>query len=255
MNHARVPANFAVLAFPESAASGVYGMYDVFMSAGRDWGMIVDGKPGPALIRPYVVSAKHGPFIAANGVRITPDTTLEDAPTPEIVCVLELLVAPDESLEGRFSDEIVWLQRCYAAGATLATACSGALLLAEAGLLDGHETTTHWAYCDVLARRYPGIKIRPQCALVVAGEGRRLVMAGGGASWLDLALYLIARTVGVEVAMQTARVNLIDWHDIGQQPFARLARSRQVDDAVIARCRPGLRSITTSRRQSRQWCA
>ena len=61
-------------------------------------------------------------------------------------------------------------------------------------------------------------------------------MAGGGTSWLDLALYLISRFVGVEEAMQVARINLIDWHAIGQQPFARLARSRQVEDAVIARC-------------------
>jgi len=61
-------------------------------------------------------------------------------------------------------------------------------------------------------------------------------MAGGGTSWQDLDLYLIARFVGVDVAMQVARINLIDWHAIGQQPFARLARSRQVDDAVIARC-------------------
>jgi transcriptional regulator GlxA family with amidase domain len=110
------------------------------------------------------------------------------------------------------------------------------MLLAEAGLLDGHEATTHWAYCDILRRRYPLVNVRSQRALVVSGDGQRLVMAGGGTTWLDLALYLIARTVGVEIAMQVARINLIDWHHIGQQPFARLARSRQVDDAVIARC-------------------
>ena len=61
-------------------------------------------------------------------------------------------------------------------------------------------------------------------------------MAGGGSTWLDLALYLIARLAGVEAAMQVARLNLIDWHSIGQQPFACLARSRQVDDAAIAHC-------------------
>lgn len=236
MNDARAPVNIAVLAFPEASASVVYGMYDMFKSAGRDWGFIVDGKPGPALIRPRVVAAKPGTFIAANDVPITPEATLEDAPPPDVVCVPELAVPPGEPLDGRFTAEIAWLRRCYAAGATLATACSGALLLAEAALLDGYEATTHWAYCDILAQRYPKVKVRPQRALVVSGEGQRLVMAGGGTSWLDLALYLIARTVGVEAAMQTARVNLVDWHDIGQQPFARLARSRQVDDAVIARC-------------------
>ena len=78
--------------------------------------------------------------------------------------------------------------------------------------------------------------MREQAALVASGEGQRLVMAGGGTSWLDLTLYLIARATNVEIAMQTARVFLIDWHDVGQQPFASLARARQVDDAVIARC-------------------
>jgi transcriptional regulator GlxA family with amidase domain len=61
-------------------------------------------------------------------------------------------------------------------------------------------------------------------------------MAGGGTTWLDLALYLVGRSVGIEEAMQLARLNLIDWHTIGQQPFARIARTRQVEDAVIARC-------------------
>ncbi len=88
----------------------------------------------------------------------------------------------------------------------------------------------------MLRERYPGIKVRTQKALVVAGESQHLVMAGGGTSWLELALYLIARAVDVETAMQVARINLIDWHDIGQPPFARLARSRQVEDATIARC-------------------
>ncbi|MDB5773467.1 MAG: araC [Burkholderia sp.] len=56
---------------------------------------------------------------------------------------------------------------------------------------------------------------------MVSGDGQRLVMAGGGASWLVLILYLIARSVGIDVAMQVARLNLIDWHTMGQQPFAQ----------------------------------
>jgi transcriptional regulator GlxA family with amidase domain len=110
------------------------------------------------------------------------------------------------------------------------------MLFAEAGLLDGHDATTHWAWCDVLRKRFPEVTVHAQRALVVSGEGQRLIMAGGGTSWMDLALYIIARSVGVEEAMQVARINLIDWHQIGQQPFARLARTRQVEDAIVARC-------------------
>jgi transcriptional regulator GlxA family with amidase domain len=150
--------------------------------------------------------------------------------------VPEVNLPPGASLAELYAEEIAWLRQRFEAGATIATSCSGAMLLAEAGLLDGQEATTHWAWCDVMQERFPRITVRPQRSLVVSGDGHRLIMAGGGTSWLDLALYLIARVAGAEVAMQVARVNLIDWHHIGQQPFARLARTRQVEDAVIGRC-------------------
>lgn len=226
----------AILAYPQTSASIVYGMYDLFASVGREWGLIVDGTPGPSLFKPVVIAAQPGVINTVNGLRIEPHTTFADLPAPDIICVPEIALPPDAPLDGQFDDEIAWLVRCYAQGATIAAACSGALLLAEGGLLDGHEATIHWAYCDAMKRRYPQIKVREQRALVVSGDAERLVMAGGGTTWLDLALYLIARWCGVDVAMQVARISLIDWHAIGQQPFARLARSRQVEDAVIARC-------------------
>ena len=230
------PIRIAILAFPEVTASVVYGMVDLFHSAGRDWNLIVEARAAKSPLLPQVVSRLPEPFPAANGVRIAPDAALTQTAPPKVVCVPEIALPPGEPIAGRFDTEIAWLRECHAAGSTLAASCSGALLLAEAGLLDGYDATTHWAYTETLKRRYPRVRVHTQRALVVTGEGQRLVMAGGGTSWLDLALYLIARFAGVEVAMQTARVNLIDWHAIGQQPFASLARSRQVDDAVIARC-------------------
>ncbi|HUR95141.1 MAG TPA: helix-turn-helix domain-containing protein [Gemmatimonadales bacterium] len=229
------PVTVAILAFPETTASVVYGLYDLFASTGREWGFVVDGQPGPELMRPVVTAVRAEAFEAANGVIIVPQTTLDAAPA-DIVCVPELAVPPTAPIGGRFAREIEWLQERYAAGATLASACSGAVLLAEAGLLDGQDATTHWAYCDVLRAAYPKVRVHPERALVLSGDEQRLVMAGGGTSWHDVALYLIARFAGIDAAMQVARINLIDWHEVGQQPFARLARTRQVGDAVIARC-------------------
>ncbi len=236
MPRASPPASVAILAFPETSASVVYGLYDLLASAGRDWGIIVDGRPGAPVMDPVVVSAQKGAFQASNGVLITPQQSLDRIIAPSIACVPEINIAPGESIAGRFDSEIEWLTRCHANGATLATACSGALMLAEAGLLDGLEATTHWAWCDVMRKQYPSVKVCERRALVVSGEGQRMIMAGAGTSWLDLALYLIGRFAGIDVAMQVARLNLIDWHAIGQQPFALLARSRQVDDAIIGRC-------------------
>lgn len=230
------PVSVAILVFPETSASVVHSMYDLFMSAGHDWDVIVDGRPGEHVMRPAIVARSAAPLEVCNGIPVSPHAALADTPPPDIVCVPEVNVVPGEVLAGRFDEEIEWIRRCYAAGSIVANACSGAMLLAEAGLLDGHDATTHWAWCDVLRERHPAVRVHPQRTLVVSGDGHRLVMAGGGTSWLDVALYLIARTVDVETAMHVARIHLIDWHSVGQQPFARLARSRQSDDAVIARC-------------------
>ena len=226
----------AILAFPEATASVLFGLYDLFHAPGRDWPLVVEGRPGESLLRPRLVSAGGTPLTIANGVRVVPDGPLDEASAAQVVCVPEVFVVPGEDLRGRFDAEIACLRRAHAGGAIVAAACSGALLMAEAGLLDGEDATTHWAYCDSLAERHPRIRLHRQRALVAAGEGERLVMAGGGTSWQDLGLYLVARLLGLEAAMQVARVYLIDWHRAGQQPFARLAASRQSDDAVIARC-------------------
>jgi transcriptional regulator GlxA family with amidase domain len=226
----------AFLTVPESTGSTLYGMYDLFASVDRDWGLVTRGETFESPFRPVTVAAEPGSFRMANGVHVLPDTTFAGVGIPDIVCVPELLVPPETDISGRYSREVAWLKACYAQGSYLGTACSGALMLAEAGLLDGCEATTHWAYCDVMARRYPAVRVEPHRALVTAGDGQRIVMVGGGSSWQDLALFLIARIVGLERALQVAKVYLIDWHHVGQQPYAVLSCHAQVEDSVIARC-------------------
>ena len=235
-NQPREPITVAILAFAETSASVVFGIYDLLASAGRDWPLLIDGVPGQSRLRPVIASRHTGPFEAANGVTIIPQRGLDNANPPRIIFVSEVNLPPGAELAQRFRAEIDWLKNCFEAGSTIATACSGAMLLAQAGLLDGHEATTHWAWCDVLKKQHPKVQVREQRALVITGQGQRLVMAGGGTSWLDLSLYLIGRFVGVDEAMQVAKLNLIDWHAIGQQPFAHVARATQVGDATIARC-------------------
>ena len=229
-------ATIALLAVPETTASTLYGMYDLFGATGRDWELLVHGRSGPTLLNPCIVSRDGRGFRTANGAWIQPDGALADLPVPVAICIPDLLVAPEETLAGRYEAELAWLRAAHDRDVLLAAACTGALLLAEAGLLEGQAATTHWAYCDVLARRYPGVEVHAHRALVVSGKGERLIMAGGGTTWMDLALFLVARLVGVDEAMHLARVYLIDWHGEGQQPYAALASARQAEDAVIAAC-------------------
>ncbi|MDQ2702056.1 MAG: helix-turn-helix domain-containing protein [Pseudomonadota bacterium] len=229
-----MPIEVAIIVCPQAGASTLYGMHDLLAGAGRDWEALMEGGSGDdGPLRPRILSRDGMPLTIANGVVVTPEGRFEDCPHPDVVVVPELAVLPDSVLGRDLLPEIRWLRRWHDSGAIIATACSGTLLLAETGLLDGHPATTHWAFCDALQERHPGIDVQGHRALVVAGEGQRLLMAGAGASWMDMALFLIARLLGVEAAVRTARVNLIDWHDVGQQPFASLARSRQQQDALI----------------------
>jgi transcriptional regulator GlxA family with amidase domain len=211
-------------------------MFELLAGAGRDWALITGESEPDTLIEPIIVNRDGRPFRAVNGVTIEPAAALADAGAVDVVVIPDLFLMPDDDIAGRFESEAVWLAKLYRDGATLTAACTGALLLAESGVLEGQIATTHWAYCDVLAARYPGVRVEANRALVTSGSGQRLIMAGGGTSWHDLGLFLIARFVGVEEAMRIARLHLLDWHHIGQQPFAALTMQRQVADALIARC-------------------
>ena len=103
MSTSHAPISVAILAFPETTASVTYGLYDLFMAVGRDWGFVVNGQPGPALVHPRIVSARAGAFTAANDVPIAPQATLDERTDARIVCVPELAVPPGEPLTGRFA--------------------------------------------------------------------------------------------------------------------------------------------------------
>lgn len=226
----------AILAYPEVTASTVYAMHDLLSAAGRDWAFITTGVPGPQRMHPYIVSAGGGEVLTANGAWIKTDHSFEDCPKPDIVCVPDFSLSPDDPCIGRFENEVAWLRGCHSAGAALSCTCTGAIMLAKTGLMDGMEATIHWTYAPMLAAHYPRLKIDPHKALVVTGTDRRIIMAGGGTSHLDLVLYLIARFVGLSEALEVAKAYLIVWHDAGQRPFTSLMTGKQTSDALIGRC-------------------
>jgi transcriptional regulator GlxA family with amidase domain len=225
----------AILAYPEVTVSVVYALHDLFSAAGRDWAFITTGVPRRQRVLPYVVSTETE-VATANGVRIRADYNLVDCPPPDVVCVPDFPLPIDDPCIGRFDTEVAWLRQWHDAGATLACTCTAAIMMAQTGLLDGMEATIHWSYAPSLAKHFPHLKVDPDKALVVTGTDRRIVMAGGGTSHLDLALYLIARFVGLTEAVEVAKTYLIMWHDAGQRPFTTQLIGRQTSDALIARC-------------------
>jgi transcriptional regulator GlxA family with amidase domain len=229
----------AILAYPEVTASTLYAMHDLFSAAGRDWRFITTGVPGEQRMQPSVVSTGSLDLVSANGAPIRANCRTDDLPRPDLICVPDFSLVPDDACAGRFDAEVAWLRQQHAAGATLACVCTSAIILAQTGLLDGHEATVHWAYASSLARHHPRLRINAERSLVITGPENRIVMAGGGTTHLDLCLYLIARFAGIAEASDVARTFLINWHQEGQRPF-RILSGQQSSDALIARCQAWL---------------
>jgi transcriptional regulator GlxA family with amidase domain len=234
------PIHIAILAGPAVTASTLNGMIDLFSGAGRDWAFITRGEMKEPLIRPYVVARSVEPFQAVNGVHIHPEFSFSDCPQPDVICIPDFFVNPGESVSGQYDAEARWLADCHGQGVMLASACSGAVLLGEAGLLANCEAAIHWGYTSTLTNHYPGVQVRMNRSIVLSGEGQRIVMAGGGSSWQDLALYLIARFVGLKEAIEVAKVYMLQWHELGQQPYASLTCQPKSADPLIGNCQEWL---------------
>src|SRR5690606_40395603 len=100
---------------------------------------------------------------------------------------------PTDDLRDRHSDVKAWLRRCYESGSMIYSACSGSVLLAAAGLLDGREATSHWGYQDLFRGSFPKVRFNPAPNLVIADQTGRIVTAGGTTCWRGLGIHIIAR--------------------------------------------------------------
>ena len=235
------PLDVLLVAVPETAGSALYGMLDVLSAAGSVWQQLSRSGLQRQLFRVRIVSPRRAPFACGNGIPVRPDCSIAQDPSAPVVIVPELWLGPDETIHGRYPAIIDWLRRRYRAGSALYSACSGAVLLAETGLLDGCHATSHWGYQDLFRSQYPRVRFDPAPNLAWARADGRIVTAGGTTSWHDLVLHVIARHASPGEALRIAKVYLLKWHDEGNLPYANLARNLPHADAVVRRCEDWLK--------------
>ena len=225
-----------IVAVPETAGSALYGMLDVLASAGNLWQQLVGVEAGAKLIAPKIVSPLSHEFECGNGIPVKPELEISDQLAAEIVILPELWLAPDEDLKGRYPELMEWIRQCYRDGASIYSACSGAIMLAETGLLDGRKATSHWGYQNLFRVSYPKVKFEPEPNLCFADTSGRIVTAGGTSSWHDLAIHIISRHCSTGEALRIAKVYLLKWHSEGQLPFEALVRHVPHADAMVRKC-------------------
>jgi transcriptional regulator GlxA family with amidase domain len=149
--------------------------------------------------RVVAVARSEVPVTCAKGLRVLPDHTWETCPS------LDVLVYPGgRGTRDHLGDEAIrgWLNGRATAGTLMTSVCTGSLVYADAGLLDGRPATTHWASLDHLAGLGTDIEVRPDDRFVDDGE---IITASGVSAGIDMALHLVERLHSSERARDVRR--------------------------------------------------
>lgn len=210
-----------IVAFDGVQALDVTGPSDVFDFAGRDRGAYEIEVVAPA---PVVRTS--------SGLQIVPHATID-----RFRGRIDTLIVAGSTGERRDAvDEelITWLRAASRRARRTASVCTGAFLLARAGILDGRKATTHWKACEDLARQYPAVTVLPDPIYVRDGD---VYTSAGVSAGIDLALALVEEDLGAQVALRVAReLVLFVRRPGGQTQFSRGLAGQ-------AASRPGIREL------------
>ena len=197
-----------VLALPHSTAFELGLPATVLGGAVDD-----DGRP---LYRVRVASLDGGPFRTSAGFTVLPDHDaglLATADTVLLPGVQFSAAMPDGTLPA----EVVEVLRAAAPRTRMVSICTGAFVLAAAGLLDGRRATTHWLHADRFRELYPRVDLDPTVLFVDDGD---VLTSAGNAAGIDLLLHLVRSDHGSAVANRAARRSVVaPWRDGGQSQF------------------------------------
>ncbi len=194
----RAPLRVAMLAFPDAQVLDVVGPLEVFSRAAR-W-MRDEGRRPDLAYEVEILGLRRGAFRTSSGLVLQAARGFADAGPGIDTLMLAGGVGVGHCRTN--APLLRWIRRQSGRVRRLTSICTGAFLLAEAGLLDGRRATTHWHHCDTLAREFPRVRVEPDRLFVRDGT---LHTSAGVTSGMDLALALVEEDFGRDVALAAAR--------------------------------------------------
>ncbi|PXW92418.1 AraC family transcriptional regulator with amidase-like domain [Sphaerotilus hippei] len=244
-----VERQVVMLVYPDFELLDAVGPLEAFATAAGF--LQARGLPGYSV---QVVAAEAGPVRASSGLELLARRGRAELADPALMSGIDtLLVAGGRGVERACEDPHWrdWLQAGAGRVRRLGSICTGALLLAAAGLLDGRRAVTHWNWCERLARRHPRVVVEPD-ALYLCDQG--VWTSAGVTAGIDLALALIQADHGRALALRVARELVMYLHRPGgqsqfseplqAQAMAPRAAVQQVQERVRARPQADLRLET-----------
>jgi transcriptional regulator GlxA family with amidase domain len=202
----------SIIGFDGALASAITGVIDLFRLAGVTWARINDMPPEQEFTTRLLTDGGK-PCRCINGITLLADGDWREYAAGDSkadLVIVPTIGAPIAQVVAANSDLVQWLGNFREAASgqvRVASNCTGAFLLAEAGLLDGRQATTHWGFSNQFRQRFPAVDLQPDKLITVDGH---IACAGGGMAWWDLGVYLVERFAGAKVARELAKAFVID---------------------------------------------
>ncbi|THB79332.1 MAG: DJ-1/PfpI family protein [Desulfobulbaceae bacterium] len=178
------------------------GPFEVFSTAQRIW-TLAGRDPSQALFKVVTIAEQHKLITARGGLQVVPNHLIEYHPH------IDILIVPGGIIDHQLTRAPVinWLRTTSERADLTASVCTGAFLLAEAGLLDGCEVITHWEDSAALQQSYPKLIVRDHARWLDQGH---IVTSAGISAGIDMSLHLVSRFASMEHAERTA--HQMDYH-------------------------------------------
>ena len=219
-----------VLGFDYAFASAITGVSDLLSTAGVTWNYI----HGNALASEFnveIATLDGSPVRCANNIEVKAHKSINNIENTDLLLIPTIAGDIEQTLK-RNKALLPWITKQAEQGADIASNCTGAFLLAETGLLDNKLATTHWGFVDEFRQRYPNVDLQPEQLITADGS---FFCAGGGMAWLDMALFLIERYCGYDIAMASAKSNVFDISKTSRAAYSSIPAKRYHQDIAILR--------------------
>jgi transcriptional regulator GlxA family with amidase domain len=224
----RGPIDVTVVLLDGGYASTAIGPVEVFHSAGLLWNWL-KGEPLEPRFRVRVASPGGRMVKTMCNVGIKPECAIEDVERTDVAIIPASGWDWRERIV-RHTFLVPWIRKMHAQGAHIGAVCTGAAFVAEAGLLDGREATTHWGVAEAFRESYPNVHWRPEHFVTQDG---RISCSGGVYASIDIRLYLVEKFCGHVVALRTAKALLLGMPRTSQAGYSTMPISKPHDDLRI----------------------
>lgn len=208
-----------------STAACIIGSYEIFTRANKIWDESGNGE----LFNMDVAGVSNIAEFCNGLLAVKPHVNISAISKTNLIIIPSMVADYQNETRGNRS-LISWITKQYKDGAEIASMCTGAYLLASAGLLDGRNCSTHWSAADTFRKLFPLVKLKTENSII---DENGICTNGGGYSFLNLLIYLIEKYYDRQTAITCSKIFQIEMDRQSQSPFTIFTGQKKHGDEIV----------------------